>query len=471
MTTETSTPGLPDGFVAALEHVLGPESVCTRRREVLAYAYDATGEKRPPDVVVIPQSTEGVTAAVRLARHYGVPLVPRGAGTNLSGGTVPVRGGMVLSTSRMNRILRIDAESHLAIVQPGVTNQALQDALRPLGFFYAPDPSSGKVSTIGGNIAENAGGPRCFKYGVTTNHVLGLEVVLSDGSVLELGGMVGDERGLDLTGVFVGSEGTMGIVTRAILHILPTPEAVKTMLVIYDDLDLCAGTVSQIVAQKIIPATLELMDREQIRLLREAGFPGFPDDAQAVLLIEVDGPAPEIGKQLQRLMTICQAGGARTVKVATGERERQELWRARKAGFGVLARMSPFVWVQDVTVPRNQLAPMLRKVREISERYALPLVSVAHAGDGNIHPAVPYNPRDPAECARVRAADKEILTACVALGGSITGEHGVGLDKLENVSLMLGPEQLQLMQQVQQAFDPLGLMNPGKAIPSRLGGF
>jgi len=462
----------PDRLEAAhraLVERFGPDRVLTDFRDRMAYAYDATGIKYPPDVVVFPLSTEDAADAVRIAAHHGLPIVARGGGTNISGGTVPIRGGLCLALNRMDRILDIDPENHTATVQPGVRNLALQEALKPHGFFFAPDPSSHRVSTIGGNAGENAGGPHCLKYGVTVNHVLGLTLVLADGSVVRLGGPEQDRPGYDLVSLLVGSEGTLGIITELVVRILPLPAEVRTLLAVFDDLEVAMRTVSDIIAARVVPATMELLDRGTIEVVERFARAGYPEDAEAVLLIEVDGPQESVAEELDRVEAICRRNGARDLRIAQSEAEREALWLGRRAAYGAAGRLSAYVWTQDVTVPRDRLVEMLRACQAIGRKYGIRIISVAHAGDGNLHPLVAYDPQDADQVRRVKAADREILEACVALGGSISGEHGIGHDKLPNLELQLGPDLLGLMWSVRRAFDPDLRLNPGKAVaaPSR----
>ncbi|MDB4895018.1 MAG: glcD [Firmicutes bacterium] len=454
-------------FLDELQDALGLDYVRTRLPERMAYAYDATGEKHPPDAVAMPGSAEQVLTVLRIARKHGVPVVARGAGTNLSGGTLPVQGGLVLNLLRMNRILNIDVAGRRAEVEPGLVNGRLNDALRPLGFHYAPDPSSMKVSTIGGNIAENAGGPHCLKYGVTASHVLGLQLATSEGELVDLT----EADAYDLRGLVVGSEGTLGIVTRATLRITPLPRAARTLMAAFPDLDRSCQTVAGIIAAQIIPAALELMDRVNLELTTTAGFGHFPPGTEAALIIEVDGDPEDIAEEAAHIAAICHSYGATEVRSAADEQERNQIWLGRRNNYGYLARTSPFVWTQDVTVPRNHLAQMLREVLAIGERHGLPINTVAHAGDGNLHPTIPFDPKDPVQREQVRQADLEILAACVRLGGSISGEHGIGIDKLAGMPLMFTPAQLDLMGRIRRVFDPECLLNPGTLLPAPKGGF
>ena len=452
-----------------LVRLLGRTWVRRAPRDLLAYAYDGTGEKYLPDIVVFPADGAQVAACVRAALDAGLVIVPRGAGTNLSGGTLPVQGGMVINMVRMNRVLRVEPYARLAVVQPGVTNEALQRAVAPYGLFYAPDPSSMRVATIGGSLAENAGGPRCAKYGVTINHVLGLRVVLADGSEVSVGGTVQEPPGLDLTALLVGSEGTLGIITEACVGLSPLPEAYRTLLGAFGDLTEAMAAVSAIVADRVVPAALELMDRNTLEVVN-ASIPGsFPADAEAVLLIEVDGDVQEVEAQAEHIRRLLDLHGAVEVKAASTPEERDRLWDARRAGYGALALSSPSLSAMDVTVPRDRLVQMLKEILDLSEEYRLKVFVTAHAGDGNMHPTVPFDAGDADQVARVRGLADALTRACLSLGGSISGEHGIGVEKLPGMSLQFSEEVLDVMRSIRRAFDPEGVMNPGKNIPGPVG--
>lgn len=452
--------------LAELRGIVGPGGMLASPGDLLAYEYDAALERAMPDVVVLPTSTEQVAAVVRLANREGLPFVPRGAGTNLSGGSVPIKGGIVIALSRMNRILEIDIPNERAVVEPGVVNLDLSMALAPHGYYYAPDPASQKVSTIGGNVAENAGGPHCLRYGVTTNHVLGLEVVLPDGEVIETGGKAIDPPGYDLTGLFVGSEGTLGIVTKVIVRILPLPEAVKTLLAIFDTIEDASRSVSAIIAAGLVPATLEMMDKHMIAAVEASLRSGFPIDAEAVLIIELDGLRDELDRQANRIIAICQEHNVREVKAAASEAERNLLWAGRRGAFGAIARVSPSYLVLDGTVPRTSLPEALQRAAEIGRRHGFVVHNVFHAGDGNLHPLIPYDGRDPEQKKRAVQAGMEILETCAALGGTISGEHGIGLEKIKAMPLVFQPADLITMRQIKHTFDPDNLCNPGKVLPA-----
>ncbi len=449
-----------------LAAIVGPEDLFLSRRARLAYEYDATPETVEPEVVLFPASAAEVAAVMRAARREGTPVVARGAGTNLSGGTVPLKGGIVLVCTRMNRILEIDPESERAVVEPGVVNLELQGLLAPLGYLYAPDPSSQKVSTLGGNVGENAGGPHCLKYGITTDHVLGLEVVLPGGEVVDTGGLVEDTPGYDLTGLVVGSEGTLGVVTSVVVRLMRVPEAIKTMLAVFDRLEDSGNAVSDMIAEGIIPATLEIMDRTIVEAVEASGNrAGYPVEAEAVLLIELDGLKEGQDRQAERIGGICRKNRAGDLQVARTEADRDRLWTGRRAAYSALVSLAAGASIHDTTVPRTRLAETLHQVMEIARRYRLTVGTAAHAGDGNLHPLVVFDPTDSEEVERVHRADREIVKLCVDMGGTLTGEHGIGLEKRDYMPLLFGPLELDLMRQIKRAFDPEGLLNPGKLLP------
>ncbi|MEW6749862.1 MAG: FAD-linked oxidase C-terminal domain-containing protein [Candidatus Latescibacterota bacterium] len=456
---------LPSRLLRQLARIVGDEHVCAGRVDAELYSYDGSGASRPPDAVVFPADTGETSAVVRTLAEAGVPFVPRGFGTNLSGGSIAVRGGVVIGLSRLRRIVSIDGDSRCAVVEPGVTNLELQQALAPHGFFFAPDPASQKVATIGGNIGENSGGPHCLKYGVTTNHVLGATVVLPDGQVAVLGGPALDPPGLDLRGLLVGSEGTLAIVTQATVRILPLPEAVVTLLVLYDSVEEAARSVSEIIAAGIVPATLEMMDAPVMRAVEESLRCGYPLDAAAVLIIEVDGPAAGLQRQAGQIGGICRRNGCRSVREAGSAAERDLLWAGRRGAFGAIARLAPSFLVNDCTVPRSRLPEALARVAAIARQHDLDVGNVFHAGDGNLHPLLLFDSRQEDQVQRVERAGRQIMEACVALGGTISGEHGVGSGKLDAMRLVFGEESLRFQRQVKAAFDPAGRLNPGKVVP------
>ncbi len=451
-----------------LRAIVGAEHVLTSPEDLLLYEYDASLDMARPDAVVLPGTAQEIAALVRLCNRENVPFTARGAGTNLSGGSVPYRGGLVIVTSRMNRILEIDLPNQRAVVEPGLFNLDLQKALARHGYLYAPDPASQKVSTMGGNVGENSGGPHCLKYGVTTNHILGLEVVLPNGEIVELGGKALDTPGYDLVGLFVGSEGTLGIVTRIVVLILRQPEAIKTMLVIFDDLETAGRAVSNIIAAGIIPATLEMMDKIIIGAVEATIKAGYPLDAEAVLIIELDGLKDDMERVAEEIMDICCQAGSREVRVARTRTERDQLWAGRRGAFGAIGSVRPNYLVCDGTVPRTQLPKVLRQVAEIGQKYGLAIANVFHAGDGNLHPLILFDAGQEEQVARVRQAGAEILAACVEAGGTISGEHGIGLEKIKAMHLIFSPQDIAAMRLVKEAFDPEDVCNPGKILPESI---
>ncbi len=448
-----------------LKRIVGAGRVSTGRAGAEVYSYDASLAVGLPDVAVLPGDTEEIAAVVRAATRARVPYVPRGFGTNLSGGSIAAGGGLVIELSRLNRILDIRPEGRYAVVQSGVTNLELQNALAPLGMFYAPDPASQKVATLGGNVGENSGGPHCLKYGVTSNHILGMTVVLPGGDVLKTGGAALDPPGYDLRGVLVGSEGTLGIITELIVRILPSPESVITLLAIYDDNADAAQSVSAIIAAGIVPATLEMMDATIIRAVEDSKPCGYPRDAAAVLIAEVDGPATGLAAQAERIRDLCLASRCREVRRAKDAAERNLLWAGRRGAFGAIARLAPNYLVADCTVPRNRLPDALAQVAKIAGEHGLSHGNVFHAGDGNLHPLLLFDSRDSDQVQRVHEAGREIMEACVGLGGTITGEHGIGMEKADAMRLVFSEDDLQWQRRLREAFDPNDLLNPGKILP------
>lgn len=454
-------------LVKRLHAALGPENVLSAHSEVLVYECDGyTIDKNSPDVVVFPQSTEQVAAVVRICNELSVPFLPRGAGTSLAGGCLPVGGGVMIVLTRMKRILEINLRDRYAVVEPGVVNVWLTNALKGTGFHYAPDPSSQGACTIGGNVATNSGGPHTLKYGVTVNHVLGVEAVLANGRVIQFGGPAEDANGLDLVGAIVGSEGTLAVVTKVWVRLTPNPQGYRTLLGIFDSVTDATNTISEIIGAGIVPAALEMMDQGIVEALEAAFHFGFPLDAQAVLLIEVDGLEAGLDEQRDRIIALCQQGGAREVRQAATNEERLKLWKCRKQAFGAIGRLSPSYCTQDGVVPRTKLPHILQKIIEIGQRYSLRIVNVFHAGDGNIHPILLFDERDPTQVRRVMEASHEILTECLACGGSVTGEHGIGVEKLGFMSRMFTPSTLEVMGRLRDAFNPLGNLSPSKMLPT-----
>jgi len=452
-------------LISALKDVVGPDNVLSSRVDLSVYGYDASLIRRDPDVVVLPGSTDEVKRVVELANARKMPYVARGSGTNLSGGSIPLQGGIVLHLSRMSRILDIDLRNRSALVEPGVYNQTLQDALAPMGYYFAPDPASQKVSTLGGNIGENAGGPHCLKYGVTTNHVLAVEWVDPEGRAAWIGGRCPDAPGCDLLSLLIGSEGTLGIVTKMILKIMPMPEKVITFLALYDTIKSAGAAVSAIIGQGIVPATLEMMDRLVIRAVEESVHAGYPMDVEAVLIIELDGPSEGLERQAAQIEKICRDHDVREIRRARSSAERERLWEGRRGAFGAVARLSQSYLVCDGTVPRTRLPEVLQEIQKVGERYQFPIGNVFHAGDGNLHPLILFNESNPAVLQRVHEAGREILQICVQAGGTISGEHGIGAEKLESMLMLYTSAELATFQKVKKALDPHNLCNPGKVFP------
>ncbi len=456
---------LEENILDQLRAIVGEESVLTTPEDLLLYEYDASLDMARPEAIVLPGSAEEVAAVVKSCNRQEIPFTARGAGTNLSGGSVPCRGGLVIVTTRLKRIVEIDIPNQRAIVEPGLSNLDLQKALARHGYLYAPDPASQKVSTLGGNVGENSGGPHCLKYGVTTNHVLGLEVVLPDGEIVQLGGVAPDTPGYDLVGLQVGAEGTLGIVTKVMVRIMPQPEAIKTVLVIFDDLETAGRAVSAIVATGIIPAALEMMDKIIIQAVEAKMKAGYPLDAEVVLIIELDGLKDDLERVAGEIMDICWAVGAHEVKAARTQAERDQLWAGRRGAFGAVGSVRPNYLVCDGTVPRTELPQVLRRVADIGRKYGLAIANVFHAGDGNLHPLILFDARHEGEEEKVRQAGAEILAACAEAGGTISGEHGIGLEKISALDLIFSPQDIEAMRRVKEVFDPQNLCNPGKILP------
>jgi glycolate oxidase len=449
-----------------LREALGPGAVFEATEDVIMYEYDYGLDRAMPDLVALPRSTAEVQAIVRAAQAAGVPIVARGAGTGISGGAVPSRGGLIVSLARMNRVLEIDAANRCAVVQPGVVNLDLSKVTEPYGLFFAPDPSSQKASTIGGNIANNAGGPHCLSLGVTVNHILGVEVVVHDGSVVRFGGKAPDSPGLDLTGVMVGSEGTLGIVTEATVRLMPLPEAVRTAVALFASVEAASAAVSDLIGRGLVPSALEMMDRLAISAVEAAFQAGYPPEAGAVLLVEVDGLLEQVDGQAAIVDEACRAAGALEIRLAATAEERARLWAARKGAASAMGRIAPNYYLHDAVVPRTRLPQILAQVVEIGQRYDLPIANLFHAGDGNLHPMILFDVRQAGILDRVMAAGREILTRCIEAGGTITGEHGVGLEKRSFMPLIFSADDLDVMARVRSAIDPAGNFNPAKVLPA-----
>jgi len=459
------TPRERAAVAKALGKIIGAENVLHREGDLLAYEYDASVDVARPDFVCFVRSADQAAEVMRLARHHGLPFLPRGAGTNLSGGSIPVKGGIVLETLRMDRVLEIDAPNLRAIVEPGLFNLDLQNALAPHGLLFAPDPASQKVSTLGGNVGENSGGPHGLKYGVTTSHVLGLQIVTPESDVAELGGKALDPAGYDLVGLFVGSEGTFGIATRITVRLMRKPPAVRTLLAVFDSLRDAGEAVSAIIRAGIVPATLEMMDRLIIHAVEKSLQCGYPLDAEAVLIIELDGIRRGMDRQAELIARTCTEHGAREVRSARDEAERDRLWAGRRGAFGAIARIRPNFLTMDATVPRTRLPDVLERVGQIARKHGVECANVFHAGDGNLHPVMLFDEREPGQKEAAIQAGKEILRHCIEVGGTISGEHGIGVEKLDAMPRLFSAQDIALMRAVKHAFDPEGICNPGKVLP------
>jgi glycolate dehydrogenase FAD-linked subunit len=452
--------------VEQLRKIAGRDGVFDRPEDLMLYEYDAGVRKCTPVAVVFPQSTEHVSQIMRLASSTGFPVVARGAGTGLSGGAIAPEGGVVLAFARMHHILEVDAENMRAVVQPGVVNQQLSDNVAHLGLYFAPDPSSQKACTIGGNVAENSGGPHTLMYGVTVNHVTGLTVVMPSGEVVHFGGKAAESSGYDLTGFFVGSEGTIGVVTEITVRLLRRSERVATLLGIFETIDDGAKTVAAITAAGITPAALEMLDGWTLRAVEANCHAGYPLDAGAVLLIELEGLAEQVEEQAEAVRSVCLEQRAREVRRAKDENERALLWKGRKNAFAALGRLAPAYYSQDGVVPRTKIPVVLQFIEGVSKKYGLRIGNIFHAGDGNLHPLILFDPRDPAQLELVQVASRDILEYCVSVGGSITGEHGVGLEKRDLMPLLFTDDDLDVMLSLRNAFNAAGVLNPGKLFPT-----
>ena len=456
-------------LVEALEDIAGRDAVLHTPEDMIVFEFDGSIEKMPPQAVVFPRTAGEVSRIVKLANAHGVPVVPRGAGTGLSGGAVAIKGGVVIVTTRMNRILEIDPVNRFALVEPGVVNIHLTQATEQYGLLYAPDPSSQRTCTIGGNVAENSGGPHCLAYGVTTNHILGLEVVLPDGETVWLGGAEQDRPGYDVLGLFVGSEGTVGIATKVIVKLLPVPEAIRTLVAVFSEVDQASQAVSMIIGRGIVPAALEMIDKVTIEAVAPVVDADYPLDAGAVLLIEVDGVRENVAQEAEAVEAICREAGSADVRIAEEPAHRERLWAARKGALGALGRLAPNYYILDGVVPRSRLPEVLRSVGEICDRRGFRVANVFHAGDGNLHPNVLWDERIPGQAEAVLEAGEEIMRVCVDAGGSITGEHGVGLEKKSFMTMIFSPDDLAAMEKVKAAFGATENFNPCKVLPTGSG--
>ena len=453
--------------IEPLRKIVGAENLLTSASERIVYECDGfVVEKNSPDVVVFPTSTDQVARIVQACNEADIPFLPRGAGTSLAGGCLPVGGGVMIVLTRMKEILEINLRDQYAVVQPGVVNVWLTQALSGSGYHYAPDPSSQSACTIGGNVATNSGGPHTLKYGVTVNHVLGVEAVLADGSIAMIGGPAGEMPGPDLVGAMVGSEGTLAIVTRVWVRLTRDPQGYRTMLGIFESVDDATHAISAIIGAGMIPAALEMMDQGILVALEEAFQFGFPLDAQAILLIEVDGLEAGLDTQRDDIIRLCEESGAREVRMAADQQERLKLWKCRKQAFGAIGRLSSSFCTQDGVVPRTQLPNIFKKIQETSEKYDIRIVNVFHAGDGNLHPILLFDERDQQQVARVLKASGEILEECLACGGSVTGEHGIGVEKIRFMERMFSADDLAVMGRLRDSFNPHNRLSPDKILPT-----
>jgi glycolate oxidase len=459
--------GFIGAFLEDLRSALAPERVRSDELDLALYGRDASvlvGDRAL--AVCFPVSTDEVQAAVRLARRYEIPFVARGSGTGLAGGAVPVGRPLVIVTTKMNRVLEVDTVQRVAWVEPGVINLDLSNALAPLGFHFAPDPSSQQVCSIGGNVATNSGGPHCLAYGVTSAHVLAVEVVLPDGELVLLGGVEPEPMGYDLRGCFVGSEGTLGITTKVAVRLTPNPPSVETMLLDFETVEDAAATVTGIIAAGVVPAAIEMMDARITRAAEEFVGAGYPTDAAAVLLVEVDGLAGGVAEEAELVRQVAAAHAVRTVRLAADAAERARLWKGRKTAFGAVARVAPNYYLHDTVVPRSALVSVLKQVYEIAERHDLIVMNVFHAGDGNLHPLLVFDGREPGVMERVHAAGEEIVRVSLDAGGVLSGEHGIGLEKRRYMSWLFGEWDLDAQERLRTAFDPTGAANPEKVLPA-----
>ena len=457
--------------VSKLRRVLDSTRVVEDETELLVYECDGLPLfKNRPDVVVFPKTTEEVAQVVRIANECKVPFLPRGAGTGLSGGALAVEGGIVIELQRMNRILSIDRDNRIAVVQPGVVNLHISQAAAPYGLYYAPDPSSQMSCSIGGNVAENSGGPHCLKYGMTTNHILAIETVTSKGEIIRLGNTAGEPIGMDLLGAIVGSEGTFAIVTEITIRLLTKPQAVKTLLAAFRSVEECSQTVSDVIAAGIVPAALEFVDAKTIEAVEASVYKaGYPLDAVAALLIEVDGFKEGLEETSNAIVEICRKNRAYDIRVAKDDEERARLWLGRKGAFGAMGRLAPDMITMDAVIPRTRLPEVLVAIDRMAEKYGLGVANVFHAGDGNLHPLILFDSRFQDQVDKILAMSEEIMKLCVDVGGSLSGEHGIGYEKKDFMNLVFSDGDLETMMRVKQVFNPDGLLNPAKIFPSRRG--
>ncbi|HZJ03337.1 MAG TPA: FAD-linked oxidase C-terminal domain-containing protein [Thermoleophilia bacterium] len=456
----------PSRFVQELIDIVGERNVLWDDYDLRLYEYDGSVDRALPQAVVLPESAEQIAEIVKLCNRASVPYTARGGGTGLSGGSIPVAGGVLIALVKMNRVLEVDLDSLRAVVEPGLVNLQLSEAVAGNGLYYVPDPSSQKACTIGGNVGENSGGPHTLLYGVTTNHVLGVEVVMPDGELVEFGGKALDLPGYDLTGAFVGSEGTLGIATKITVRLVPLPEDIRTLLAVFDSVEDASATVSEVIGRGIIPAAIEMMDQLALQAVEASVHAGYPEDAAAVLLIEVDGLSDGLDEQAEAIREIADAHHARSVRIAQDAKERELLWSGRKGAFGAIGRISPEYYVVDGVVPRTKLPEVLEAIAEVGRQYDLRIANVFHAGDGNLHPLVLFDGAVPGELERTKEAGAEIMRICIRAGGVLSGEHGIGTEKAELMGELFSDHDMEVMLKLKAALDPEGLANPGKIFPT-----
>ncbi len=454
-------------LIDKLIKIFGAKNVLHEIEDLMVYEYDFSIDIQRPEAVVVPSTTDQISQLLELCEQERIPVVPRGAGTGLSGGSIPVRGGVVVSMARMTKLLHYDPENRYAIVETGMVNLDLSTVISKSGYYFAPDPASQKASTIGGNIALNAGGPHCLASGTTTNHILGTEIVLPGGEVVQTGGAVLDRPGYDLTGFIVGSEGTLGIITEATVKVVKSTEAVQTFLALFQNVETASEAVADIIGAGIVPAALEMMDQLTVRIVEKAMKAGYPPEAGAVLLIEVDGFRESLDELTEDIISICRRNGAFDVQTATTAEARTKLWLGRKSAAGAFGQVAPNFYLQDGVVPRTKLPQVLHKIGEISKLYNLPIASFFHAGDGNLHPNILFDAREPGVMARVIEAGEKILQLCVDVGGTISGEHGIGSEKQEYMSWIFSEEDMETMRKIKAVFNPNEVLNPWKVFPTR----
>ena len=456
---------LPKDFLDQVLRIVGKDNCLQDVLSIELYSYDSSPFIYPPELIALPGSIDELGELVRLAHQYKIPLVPRGAGTSLSGGAVPRHGGLILSLTRLNKVLNLDLLNETVLVECGVVNLDLQKYLEPFGYMFPPDPASQKSATLGGNIAENAGGIKGVKYGITKHHVAGLTLILDDGRIVKTGALADNPNAPDLTGIFMASEGTLAIVAEALLRITPLPRDYRTISAVFDDLGKSGQAVSEIIKAGILPTGMEIMDHQLIVALEDYLHLGFPLDAEAMILIELDGLGPELDRQMNAVFDICKKSGATSLSMASTLEERDQLWLARRSGNGAMGRIKPATIVQDVAVPINKLSGMLSLVQDISQKYDVTIVQMAHAGDGNLHPHLLYNPYDDEEYQRCLEASHDIFESALEAGGTLTGEHGIGLEKISFMDKQFNADELDFMARIKMIMDPEGRLNPGKVLP------